>query len=266
MDPMEMEEEQEISEEDPRPFWQRLPTRLLNERGKRIVNADPDLREETVSALLRVHPPKGTYRFYFGNNDDCDVGAVGLALCIGDNLQATMAELVARYAAMRKVPFTDTALAVLEQYHNRGLFYYEHRKDKDHPVLRRWDPNDVGIIAPPPKKGKSGEEILDPIALELLAFEAPPRKRVKVDANGKRLPDMGNMSFEEYKRRQREGIERARAEGRLGKKPKVKPDNFGEIVALWREKNISTAEASRQLGVCNKTFLKWEKEKGLNVK
>ena len=115
-----MDEEQEISEEDPRPFWQRLPARLLNDRGKRIVNADPDLREDTVSALLCVHPPKGTFQFYFGNNDDCDVGAVGLALCIGDNLQATMAELVARYAAMRKVPFTDTALAVLDQYHRQS--------------------------------------------------------------------------------------------------------------------------------------------------
>ena len=200
MDPMDMDDEQEISEEDPRPFGQRLPTRLLNERGKRIVNADPDLRADTVSALLRVHPPKGTYQ------------------C-------------------------------------------EHRKGKDHPVLRRWNPNDVGIIAPPPKKGKTGEEVIDPIALELLAFEAPPRKRVKVDANGRRLPDMGNMSFEEYKRRQREGIERARAEGRIGKKPKDKPDNFEEVVALWREKKISTAEGSRQLGVCNKTFLKWAREK-----
>ena len=112
MDDEDLFEEEDVF--DARPLWLQLPVRLLNERGKRVVSADPDLRKETMEALMRVHPPKGCYEFYFGNHDfESDVGATGLAMCIADNPLANMAELVARYAAMRKIPFTDTALAVL---------------------------------------------------------------------------------------------------------------------------------------------------------
>ena len=68
---------------------------------------------------------------------------------------------------------------------------------------------------------------------------------------------MGTMSVEEYRRRQRAGMEKARAEGRLGKKPKPKPENYEEVVTLWREKKINSMEAAQMLGVCTKTFLKW---------
>lgn len=257
-----MDDEDLFEEEvafDARPLWLQLPVRLLNERGKRVVSADPDLRKETMEALMRVHPPKGCYEFYFGNHDfESDVGATGLAMCIADNPLANMAELVARYAVMRKIPFTDTALAVLEQYHTYGLFYYVRKNFRNYPVKRKWFPNEAAIVLPPRKGGihslscNSNTYAMDGIL-------PPPKHPVKTDVHGKRLPDMGNLTPEEYQRRRRAGIERARAEGRLGKKPKPIPESFPAIRQEWTEGKMTTTEASRRLNVCNKTFLKWSR-------
>ena len=56
MDDEDLFEEEDVF--DARPLWLQLPVRLLNERGKRVVSADPDLRKETMEALMRVHPLK----------------------------------------------------------------------------------------------------------------------------------------------------------------------------------------------------------------
>ena len=52
-------------------------------------------------------------------------------------------------------------------------------------------------------------------------------------------------------------------ERRIGKKPKVKSDNI-KRASCFREKKISIIVTSRQLGVRNITFMKWEKD-GLNI-
>ena len=260
-----MDDEDLFEEEavfDARPLWLQLPARLLNVRGKRVVSADPDLRKETMEALMWVHPPKGCYEFYFGNKDfESDVGVTALALCIDDNPLANMAELVARYAAMRKIPFTDTALAVLKQYHTYGLFYYVRKNFRHYPIKRRWFPNEAAIVLPPRKRGS--QSLNDNSSTHELDGILPHEKHpVKMDVHGKRLPDMGSLTPEEYQRRRRAGIARARAEGRLGKKPKPIPESFHAIRQEWMEGKMTTTAAARRLSACNKTFLKWNKALG----
>ena len=51
--------ETEAPRREPPPLWMRLPARLLNVWGKRVVSRDPDLSERTMRLLMKVHPPKG---------------------------------------------------------------------------------------------------------------------------------------------------------------------------------------------------------------
>ena len=58
--------------------------------------------------------------------------------------------------------------------------------------------------------------------------------------------------------RQAEGIVAAKAKGvKFGRKTKIKPVNYDEVLSEWRQNKISAREAGRRLNVHHKTFLKW---------
>ena len=60
------------------------------------------------------------------------------------------------------------------------------------------------------------------------------------------------------KQRQAEGIAAAKARGIcFGRKALSKPDNYDEIIALWKEGKISGRKAAKLLGVSNYTFIRW---------
>ena len=60
------------------------------------------------------------------------------------------------------------------------------------------------------------------------------------------------------RQRQAEGIAAAKARGqRFGRPRKECGEAFEVSAALWRAGEISAEEASRRLGVCRNTFLKW---------
>ena len=60
------------------------------------------------------------------------------------------------------------------------------------------------------------------------------------------------------RRRQAEGIAAAKAKGvRFGAKPKERPPQFLSCADSWKKGAISAREASRQLGISHKTFLRW---------
>lgn len=60
------------------------------------------------------------------------------------------------------------------------------------------------------------------------------------------------------KQRQAEGIAAAKARGvKFGRQPLSRPDNYDEIVALWKAGKISGRKAARLLGVSNYTFIRW---------
>ena len=60
------------------------------------------------------------------------------------------------------------------------------------------------------------------------------------------------------RQRQAEGIAAAKARGqRFGRPRKERGEEFDMLAALWRTGEITAEKASRRLGVCRNTFLKW---------
>ena len=61
--------------------------------------------------------------------------------------------------------------------------------------------------------------------------------------------------------RQAEGIAAAKAKGiQFGRKAKIKPSNYDEVLSDWKQNKISAREAGRRLGVHHLTFLKWARQ------
>lgn len=66
---------------------------------------------------------------------------------------------------------------------------------------------------------------------------------------------------ENIHKRQREGIEAARARGvKFGRPRMVLPENFAEIVAQWRRGDFTAQEAAEKLGVSRSTFFRRVRE------
>lgn len=64
----------------------------------------------------------------------------------------------------------------------------------------------------------------------------------------------------QWKELQRIGIEKAKAEGRMGR-PRVKPpDNFAVVVNRWRAGEITAVAAMKELNLTKTTFYRMVKE------
>ena len=60
------------------------------------------------------------------------------------------------------------------------------------------------------------------------------------------------------RQRQAEGIAAAKARGvKFGRQPLPKPDNYYEVISLWKTGKISGRKAAKLLGVSNFTFIRW---------
>lgn len=69
-----------------------------------------------------------------------------------------------------------------------------------------------------------------------------------------------NVTYDEWKERQREGIETARENGvKFGRKPKEKPkrDILLEYYQCWKHGEMSVRACAEKLNVCNHTCKKW---------
>lgn len=80
------------------------------------------------------------------------------------------------------------------------------------------------------------------------------------------LASMAEQERLTIKKRQREGIDAAKKNGKhLGRPRLVIPDNFPKVYAAWREQKITAKEATRTLGISASSFYrlvtKYEKEK-----
>lgn len=63
------------------------------------------------------------------------------------------------------------------------------------------------------------------------------------------------------RQRQAEGIAAAKARGvKFGRQPLPKPDNYADVVALWKDGKISGRKAAKLLGVSNFTFIRWTRQ------
>ena len=69
------------------------------------------------------------------------------------------------------------------------------------------------------------------------------------------LSSIAMQERETIRQRQAEGIAAAKAKGKHMGRPKAKkPDNWTEVIALWRNGHITAAEAMRRTGVKRSTF------------
>ena len=69
------------------------------------------------------------------------------------------------------------------------------------------------------------------------------------------LSSIAMQERETIRQRQAEGIAAARAKGkRMGRPRAITPDNWPEIVSLWRGGEITAAEAMRRTGISSSTF------------
>lgn len=66
---------------------------------------------------------------------------------------------------------------------------------------------------------------------------------------------------ENIKQRQKEGISAARQRGVQFGRPRMEvPEAFWQMKRSWKNGELSSREAARQLGVCQNTFLRWVNE------
>ena len=71
------------------------------------------------------------------------------------------------------------------------------------------------------------------------------------------LGTIAEQERETVRRRQREGIDAAKAKGKhLGRPAVVKPSNWEEVIGEWQTGNITAREAMRQLGMKRTAFYK----------
>ena len=141
--------------------WLNLPNSLLSAEGKRLVTEDPDLSAQTIEMLRKLEPTEaerfGSYYFSEEGNTS-DIGLATLSMCIRDNPSATMAELVARYADLRNIPFAHVATVLSHVRYSTGFVRYVHdRIDGTHRQIP-WAPAEIPktvTLLPPPKKRKS---------------------------------------------------------------------------------------------------------------
>lgn len=137
-------------------LWEKLDDRILSKEGKALVTADPNLTPVTLNRLFQLQGGKLTdICTFFGEAppaseegekepktareaklEKSDVGLAMLSCCIKDNLDATWAEICARYAATRRLPFLEIAIKLKELDKTHELRYYD--DESKEPVI--WHP------------------------------------------------------------------------------------------------------------------------------
>lgn len=141
--------------------WLNLPNSLLSSKGKSLVTADPDLGDETLQMLrdLEKTPYEKYCPFYFSDEEkSSDIGMATLSMCIQENQYATMAELVARYADLRNVPYAHVAIYLSEVRKKTGFIMFVRKRTDNTFQAVPWSPTVIPSFAsmlPPPKRSKA---------------------------------------------------------------------------------------------------------------
>lgn len=143
-------------------------------------------------------------------------------------------------------------------------------------MLRKMRPGDVLVLKSIDRLGRNYSEIIEQWGkitkekkVSVVVLDMPLLDTCKEkDMTGTLIADIvlqllsyvAQTERELIRARQAEGIEAAKARGvKFGPKPKEKPGNYEQCLALWKDHAISAREAARRLGVTHKTFLIWTK-------
>ena len=119
-------------------------------------------------------------------------------------------------------------------------------------ILPREKKVDVAVIDMPLLDTRNGKDLMGTfiadVVLQILSFVAQTER-------------------ENIKKRQAQGIAVAKANGIVfGRPQKKKPDNFEQIVLLWRSGKITSEKAAKMCGFSKRTFYRKLKEKPCNSK
>lgn len=146
---------------------------LTQETMDKLYELEADKIDEQLLANLMKMPPSKIAEDVFMS--DSQTGMLHLALCIGDNINQTLAQLVALYANERRIPFYLGALYV-QAYIKSGLPLFYVRKTADGYERIPWAPNSklagYESVMPPPKKS-TVQAMLDESQVKRTAVDIP---------------------------------------------------------------------------------------------
>lgn len=141
--------------------WQMRPKARISANGRKAVEADPDLNVNTLQMLLETEGPMLSEESrtalegaIAGKIDpawckklleDDRIGLVHLALCIGDNIDDSLASLAETYAEERQLPFIDAALLCLAALQENELKYFTHSLKTAKTTTAKWFPPETYV-------------------------------------------------------------------------------------------------------------------------
>lgn len=143
-------------------------------------------------------------------------------------------------------------------------------------MIRKLKEGDQVVVLSIDRLGRNYEEIQEQwrkitkeIKADIVVLDMPlldTRKKERKDLTGAFIADLvlqilayvAQIERENIKKRQKEGIQAAKSRGvKFGRPRKNVPKEFEEIYYQWKNKEVSSREASKKLGISQGTFLNW---------
>lgn len=146
-------------------------------------------------------------------------------------------------------------------------------------LIRKIKPGDILVVKSIDCLGRNYEEILDQWRLitkekraDIVVLDMPllDTRQTGKDLTGIFVADLvlqilsyvAQTERENIRQRQKEGIAAAKLRGvRFGRPRKEIPGEFQRLKTEWENKEISSREAAKRLGIAQDTFLRWVHEK-----
>lgn len=146
-------------------------------------------------------------------------------------------------------------------------------------LIRKIKPGDILVVKSIDRLGRNHEEILDQWRLitkekraDIVVLDMPllDTRQTGKDLTGIFVADLvlqilsyvAQTERENIRQRQKEGIAAAKLRGvRFGRPRKEIPGEFQRLKTEWENKEISSREAAKRLGIAQDTFLRWVHEK-----
>ena len=145
-------------------------------------------------------------------------------------------------------------------------------------LMKKLQAGDLLVVKSIDRMGRNYDEIIDQwrlitkeknadiVVLDMPLLDTRTRDR---DLTGIFISDLvlqilsyvAQTERENIRQRQAEGIAAAKLKGvRFGRRPLPVPAEFYPLCRRWREKEISSRQAARELGVAQNTFLRWSRD------
>ena len=197
---------------------------------------------------------------------------------------------------MEPTIFGYIRVSTKEQYEDRQLLALRHfpvrddrifmdklsGKDFNRPqyqkLLQKLKRGDILVVQSIDRLGRSYEEVLNQWRIitkekqaDIVVLDMPllDTRQTGKDLTGTFVADLvlqilsyvAQTERENIRQRQQEGIAAARQRGvRFGRPRKPEPERFPWLIEQWKQGQISSRQAARELQIAQDTFLRWARE------